>query len=690
MPHADGSPQQAAFTSTVARVRVDVIVTDRQGRFVDDLRPDEFILYEDEVEQEVLGTQIVDLARGTVVEYVGGAAAGRDDARSAPAARPSTRPVASAASRDFGALIFLVDLPGLDRRNKDRFARAWLEVLESSAMLGVPRAVYMIDQVGQLRELAPLSMSADALRRAAEEVLAAPLVRQGIHARLLRVAADALADDTLDFVGPQATDLNEIRATEAEESARSRATLELLTQFCNALSAREGRTALVWVSSEILVAEGGPGTALVAAYVEGSDGVQPGTVDRSRRTGDTLFSYLAIDSRTSVLQRELHRAANSANVSIYTLDPTPEYEHRALPIDVKVASPALTELMDSTTVQTSLDSLKDAFREAADATGGSAAISATELDVALRSIEEDTARFYLLSYAPPSPRGDGSFHTIRVAVRRPDLTVRQRNGYVDLGPEERTARALRAALALPGAVDALPVDVRALRGWSAGGEPVIKLVVGLEQDLARQQIGPPDFFSHQVHAVALNEYGALVGELNQQMQLSGSTSRRIRSGERPAVYVHDWALPAGTFDVRVAVRDNADGEIGAARLDVDVPAPSAAWSASDLMLAATDEHGVAQPLLAGWVYRDEPLLAYVEVKGGTAPALSGRILDAGGVERLIDLPATPLVADGAGVHRGALRLRNLPSGDYLLEVELVDREAGQQRSYRVPLQVLDS
>jgi VWFA-related protein len=684
------SQQRPAFTSTVARVRVDVIVTDAQGRFVDDLRPDEFILYEDEIEQQVLSTQIVDLARGTVLEYVPGAAADPGGAASYAAA-PTTRPVTAAASRDFGAIIFLVDLPGLDRRNKDRFADAWLEVLDSSALLGVPRAVYMIDQVGRLRELAPLSLSADALRGAAEEVLTAPLVRPGIHARLLRVAADTLADDSLDFVAPQATDLNEIRASEAEEAARSRTTLELLTQFCNALSAREGRTALVWVSSEVLLAAGGPGTALVAAYVEGSNpGVEAGTVDRSRRTGDTLFSYLAIDSRTSVLQRALHHAANSANVSIYTLDPAPEHERRAMPIDVRVASPALAELLDSTTVQASLDNLRDAFREAADATGGRAAIGATDLDTALRRIEEDTARFYLLSYAPAAQRGDGAFHTTRVDVRRPGVTVRQRAGYVDFSPEERAARAITAALALPGSVDALPVDVRALRGWSTDGEPVVKLVIGLERDLAQQQAGPPDVFFHRVHAVALDEGGAVVDEINQQMQFSEPPPRRIRSGARPAVYVHEWALPPGSFDVRVAVRDGSNGEIGASGLRIDVPPPSTAWSAGDLMLAAGDEHGTAQPLLSGWVYRDEPLFAYIEVSGGTAPELTGQILDAGGVEQLVELPATSLAADMAGVHRGALRLRNLPAGDYLLEIELVDRAAGHERSFRVPLQVLDS
>ena len=64
------SQQQATFSATVARVRVDVIVTDAAGRFVDDLRPEEFVLYEDGVEQRILSTQVVDLAAGRITEFV--------------------------------------------------------------------------------------------------------------------------------------------------------------------------------------------------------------------------------------------------------------------------------------------------------------------------------------------------------------------------------------------------------------------------------------------------------------------------------------------------------------------------------------------------------------------------------------------------------------------------------------------
>ena len=128
--------QQPTFGATVARVRVDVIVTDGEGRFVDDLRPDEFVLYEDGMEQQILSTQVVDLTAGTVAEFA--TRTNRGDAASPERTDLVMRPVLSAAAGDFGAVIFLVDLPGLDRRNKDRFADEWLKLLDGTELLGIP------------------------------------------------------------------------------------------------------------------------------------------------------------------------------------------------------------------------------------------------------------------------------------------------------------------------------------------------------------------------------------------------------------------------------------------------------------------------------------------------------------------------------------------------------------------------
>jgi len=59
--------QRPQFEANVSRVRVDVIVTDDDGNFVEDLRPEDFVLFEDDEPQPILYVQLVDLGSGRVI-----------------------------------------------------------------------------------------------------------------------------------------------------------------------------------------------------------------------------------------------------------------------------------------------------------------------------------------------------------------------------------------------------------------------------------------------------------------------------------------------------------------------------------------------------------------------------------------------------------------------------------------------
>ena len=217
--------QAQVFEATVARVRVDVIVTDAQGRFVDDLRPEDFVVREDGDVQEVLVFQLVELPGSGVpanVAEVPVGAASETRFPAPPRATPRTASAAQEPSSALGAMVFLIDFPGLDGRNKERFVGVWQDMLAETDALGIPRAVYLIDQVGRLEELAPLTFDVARLREAVGVVGATSLLRRGVHEQLVLGREGAL------------------RASDFEERARSRATLRLLTQFCNALTARQG------------------------------------------------------------------------------------------------------------------------------------------------------------------------------------------------------------------------------------------------------------------------------------------------------------------------------------------------------------------------------------------------------------------------------------------------------------------
>jgi hypothetical protein len=103
------------------------------------------------------------------------------------------------------------------------------------------------------------------------------------------------------------------------------------------------------------------------------------------------------------------------------------------------------------------------------------------------------------------------------------------------------------------------------------------------------------------------------------------------------------------------------------------------------MLTVTDGISPAQPLIENEVIYGERLEIYVEVFGGQEPLISGAIFSADGSDALATLPDLLLPVDGVGIYRGALWLQGIPPGEYRLEVQVTDPQAGHEREFIVPL-----
>jgi VWFA-related protein len=374
-PSQADAPQQG-FRAGVDRVRVDVIVTDRDDRFVDDLTAGDFTLYDDGVPQDILGIDLVDLAAGTIHRLGPGALA-------TPPALAAQPPPAAAEEQgpsveSMGALAFVVDAGALGYWERRRFIKGWiasLEPREPSEGFSFPRAVYMLNYRGALRELAPLTHDADVLRRVTQEI------------------SDAIyAPDELGWRG---------LGSPVAVSRASRQTLRTLAQICEELAVRRGRKALVWVS---------PGVSL-----------QRGPSDN--------------DERALRLMDELQEAANAAGVSIYAVDPTLVTQRAKFRPWTDITSrvgPAESIRRDPIEKGVwAFDAVRDSLYAAARGTGGKAYPFETHIDETLQEIERDTSRFYLLTYATPPPVADGDYHAIEVKLGRGEFDVRARAGYID-------------------------------------------------------------------------------------------------------------------------------------------------------------------------------------------------------------------------------------------------------------------
>lgn len=725
VPQEQGSE---LFGATVSRVRVDVIVTDDDGNFVSDLSAADFVVSEDGVRQEILDVQLVDLAAGEVHPLLGDDR--RVEVRSADEAVPSGISTAAPASRaasagtaggpegtgggdgatvrpsesstpapsavsELGAVIFLIDGPSLSPQARARFGDAWTDLLEQADGLQVPRAAYMVDNVGRLQELAPLGYDLDAMLAAADTVRAAPFIGNTMNRKMVEIVDD-LTNPAFAGAGVDLTQLAKakVRTFEAEERNRALATYGMLTSFADALWTRSGRTAVVWVSTGIKLMQGGPYTALFAqessAITEGLAGAR--------------FDIVSPDPRIKTAQEALHRAANGANVSFYTIDPSLLVESRGIASDVEVRAFDGASLLATPAVQQSLDGLRDALRTAAAETGGRSFIHATDLGMVLREIETDTSRFYLLTYEPPAPAGDGNYHEIRVDVLRRGTDVRARGGYVDHAPEVRARRLIAAALALPGSVTDLPVDAQVFTSRPGPGTPNVLLAVAVDGAEVGVMLTPEGKrrVSLDIHAIALSG-GQPVGESHEQLSARAPADGVFRADDDSRLtptlvgymaYQHEWTLAPGTYTLNVAVLDNISGRIGATSVDVEVPAADAAtWGISDPLLVTVDAAGRVQPVVMGRVVPGQDLAVFVEVYGGRQPILSGQVfLEASADDsnqQGAKLFPMALRRVAANIHRGSAPLPpGMPPGHYFVQLVITDPAAEQHRVVRLPIEVV--
>jgi VWFA-related protein len=115
---------------------------------------------------------------------------------------------------------------------------------------------------------------------------------------------------------------------------------------------------------------------------------------------------------------ELTRAANRANVSIYSIDP------RGL-----VGGPDLDENVDPVAYQNMVRKTQDSLRVLADETGGYAVVNQNDFDKALKRIDAETSDYYVLGYYSSNPDPTKRNRRVDIKVHRPGVNVWSRNGY---------------------------------------------------------------------------------------------------------------------------------------------------------------------------------------------------------------------------------------------------------------------
>jgi VWFA-related protein len=561
-------------------VLLDVVVRDKKGRTVRDLRPDEIQVLEDGVRQETGSFRFLD-SRAI-------AEAAEDAAAEAPPDRVPLPPRPGEA-RHLNLVTFLFDQLGPDGRHIARQAALHFLELESR-----PDVYVSVFQVGESLKLLQQFTTDHELARTAVLRATGELNTQ-YTAALDRLAeavrtANALRDQA-DATG-QATD-----AATAGRQAEMGQELDMAEMAVDALRMtdtlqreQQGRSVLFALLALARQQQKLAGRKTILFF---SEGVQ---------TPPTLEHVLL----ASISE------ANRANVSVYgvdarglattsTLDAARETLKQAadtgmrqqLSRGMRFVTQEEMLLSDTTEASLRMDTV-GTLRQLAESTGGMLISNTNDVRKGVSRAVGDLRGYYEIAYSPTNRAFDGRFRRVSLEVTRPGVTVQTRSGYFALPPGEGTAtfpyevELLQALRAGPAPRD-FPLHARAFRfGFEDAGRRhtvVLEVPLGSIRFARDDDRGGLEGAHFAFMGLLRTSWGSVAEKFSQDVPL-WVPRRRVESLRKGnAVFLRSFALPAGRYRLETAAMDQSTKQkaIEVATLDVPAEAPKVALSSLALI-----------------------------------------------------------------------------------------------------------
>jgi VWFA-related protein len=633
-PAAPQGPEAPNFKVQVDYVEVDAFVTDQQGRFVRDLKKEDFQVLEDRQPQTISAFTLVDIPieRAT---------------RPLFAAQPIDPDVKTNAQAFDGRVYILVlddahvqfqHTPGVKAAAR-RFIEQNLGANDLMAVVHVQGRAENSQEFTNSKRL--LLAAVDKFLGKAERSATLERYQQYLNTQGSRQRGQAVEDPV-----------------EQKRAFDARATIEELQAVADWFGSVRGRKKTILLVSE---------------------GIDYDVDDVFNKPDASML----ID-RT----RDLIRSATRSSVTIYAIDPRGLTDLGDQSIELNglaAGGDAATRDIGPGGLQHELRLQQNSLRTFAEETGGFAVINTNSFAGAFDRIVQENSSYYVLAYYPPNPKRDGKFHNIQVRVSRPGLTVRARRGYANptgkavpasLNPASKITIEAHDALQSP-----LPISGVTMSVFAApfkGTAPNASVLLGVEMRGRDLRLGGGD--KVQITYFALDAKGKYRGGNSDTVTLNLRPETKAaveRSGMRTLSRLQ---IPPGRYQLRVAVNDLATSAVGTVLYDLDVPDfAKSPLAMSGLVLAS----GIASKVPT--VRPDEELRQVLP-----APPMGSRIFpvgdelalfveiydNAGGSSHKVDIAATVTSDEGKVMFK---------TEDVRDSSELQGKSGGYGYSSRVPL-----
>ncbi len=530
---------------TTRLVQVNVVAQDKAGNPVPDLTRNDFVLMDNGREQQISFSEVQSKRTG----------GGAPPTVKLPPHTYSNRMARAAVPNNVTVIL----LDGLNTHLEDQ-AYAKAQVVKFLSQIGPEDRIAIYTLGVSLKVLHDFTIDSRAL-------LAALAHYVGKEAPHVAASEPAPEPTSITLITPQASGpgltqippveagLDEYLRQTAQQSAdfysmdRTLRTLNALEAIANRLAQFPGRKNLIWVSASFPFTIGS-GTANTDNVIRGQRSFGP-EIERAERV------------------------LNHANLAIYPVDARGLLGPFGVDLNLGAGGSVTARSPTQPTIEGlgQLTPTHDTMEELAGQTGGRAFYGTNDILGAIRRALQDSSLTYVLGYYPANTRWDGSYHEIKVKVKRPGVRVLCRRGYFALAekplePARREASLREEALS-PLEATGVGLMVRAERDPSPD---VVDVTVdldlhGVELDQqAGRWVGTVDFLFAQ-----LSPTGQVVKAFLQPISLNLTQDEYDRLLKSSVNFSGRLQLAKGAERLRVVARDRSSGVFGSLSVPLERP-----------------------------------------------------------------------------------------------------------------------
>lgn len=381
--------------------------------------------------------------------------------------------------------------------------------------------------------------------------------------------------------------LKNIQQFQAEQAGpalqlRIETTLAAMRALSRDLAGHPGRKNLVWVTAGFPVSLIPQSNEIVSVNMRSDDPTAPPPLP-SEQTYGAFNRGVLQESAEDV--RRTSTFLSQAQIAIYPVDARGLMGASNADASSSGLSSLGTLVMGNDFGQTvsSSSALREAsqasMQDLADQTGGRVFKNRNDIDHCVAAASADGDTYYTLGYYPEKKKFDNSFHKLKLAVTRPGVHLRYRAGYfaVDPSKENRKARDVEMAAALQD--DAVQSTMVLFDARVVPPPPAEKASVPI------QFLVQPDTFSMEeaknggrtinldFYVAAFAANGKIAANTGQTVSTTITADQYAQVQQKGLMLPMDVKLSPGTYNLRLAVRDNRTGYLGTLGIPLTLAAP---------------------------------------------------------------------------------------------------------------------